>query len=370
MGKTVRVYVGTYTMPILFGTGKILNGKGKGIHLYELDLETGRIVATGLVPQVDNPSYITISPDRKTLFCVNELKHADKRSGGRVSAFQIDCDALRFLGSEPTDGADPCHVTVDAEGKYLFTANFMSGSLSMHPIEPDGALGLMVDFRQHEGSSVNLARQSGPHAHASSLSADNRFVFVPDLGLDKVMVYELDSAHDRLIDRPDLTVTTVAGAGPRHIVFHPSGHWAYLINELDSTIASFSYDAASGKLSPIGVVSTLPLDFEGASTCAHILMSPCGGFVYGSNRGHDSIAAFRVQEDGSLESIGCFSTQGQSPRHFTIDPTGAFLLVANQDSDQIVVFPRDQATGVLLDELMRVDAPTPVCVTIYAGDCL
>lgn len=370
MAKIARVYVGTYTMPILFGTGKILYGKGKGIYLYHMDLDTGRMVATGLVPHVDNPSYLTISPDSRTLFCVNELKNADKRTGGRVSSFQIDDGTLVFLGSEPTDGADPCHVTVDSQGKFLFTANFMSGSLSMHPIEADGTLGLMADFRQHEGSSVNPARQSGPHAHASSLSADNRFVFVPDLGLDKVMVYELDSANDRLIDRPDLTVATAPGAGPRHIVFHPSDRWAYLINELNSTIGAYSYDAGSGKLTPMGVVSTLPSDFKGASTCAHILMSPCGGFVYGSNRGHDSIAAFRVREDGSLDSVGLFATQGQSPRHFTIDPTGAFLLVANQDSDQIVVFPRDQVTGALLDEVMRVEAPTPVCVTICAsGQC-
>ena len=361
----LRMLVGTYTEPILFGTGKVLEGKGKGIYAYDIDTGSGVTTNTGIVENVRNPSYLALSPGGGTLFCVNELKSDDKTTGGMVSAYTLteDPSEALFLGSQPTDGADPCYLTLDRSGRFLLTANFMSGSVSVHPVSDGGELAAMSDFRQHRGSSVDPARQRGPHAHAVTVSADNRYVFVPDLGIDAIVVYELDSERGALRDRDDLAVRVTPGAGPRHLVFSRDNRFAYLINELNSTIAAYRYDPSSGTLSETDVVSTLPADYDGPSTCAHIEVSRCGRFLYGSNRGHDTIAAFRIDDrSGQLASIGHFPTGGGCPRSFAIDPTGRFLAAANQDSDAIVLFSIDPDSGALVNTGITVAVPTPVCI--------
>ncbi len=367
MSAFSQVFIGTYTEPILFGTGKVLHGKGKGIYSYRMNTDTGSLEYLSLIPGVKNPSYLHVTPDKKTLFCVHEQKTPDKKSGGEVSSFSISREKqdYKFLNTQPTFGADPCHITLDCTGRFLFTANFMSGSVSVHPVNPDGRLGEASDFRQHYGSSIDPVRQSSPHAHAVTVSMDNRFVFVPDLGLDAVAVYEFDDKRGTLAPREDLTVKETPGAGPRHIIFHPDGRNAFLINELDCTISSYRYDPDTGQLSAAGTISTLPESYEGENTCAHLQITPCGTYIYGSNRGHDTIAAFEFDPvSQALKPVGHFPTMGKNPRFFTVDPSGRFLLAANQDSDSIVVFAINKDTGKLFFTGLEIFVPTPVCIVI------
>jgi 6-phosphogluconolactonase len=301
------------------------------------------------------------------LYAVNELKEYESAPTGAVSAFSLDSATgqLAFLNRKPSHGTDPCHLTVDNTGRYVLVANFMSGSVCVLPVQTDGSLGDEVDVIQHQGSSVDPVRQSGPHAHAVTLDQAAGYAFVPDLGLDRVMVYSFDAKRGKLTpaDKPYIEVTP--GAGPRQLTIHPGGEYAYLINELNSTVTAFRYNAGNGTLREIQTVSTLPENYRGASTCAEIQLSPSGDFLYGSNRGHDSIAAYAVDRlKGTLACIGHFSAQGKTPRHFTITPDGRFLLVANQDTDSIVIFRLDPVSGEPVVTGHRADVPTPVCVKV------
>jgi 6-phosphogluconolactonase len=256
-------------------------------------------------------------------------------------------------------------MSVDATGRFVLVANYGSGSVCVLPIGRDGGLGDAADVVQHQGSSVNPRRQQGPHAHSITLDAANRYAFAADLGIDKVMVYRLDTASGKLIPNDPPWAQVKPGAGPRHFDFHPSGKYAYLINELDSTITAFAYDASRGIIREIQTVPTLPADFRGASTCADVHVSPSGKFLYGSNRGHDSIVIFRIDEaTGRLSYVGHELTQGKTPRNFAIDPTGTFLLAANQNSDTIVTFRIDQQTGKLTPTGHVAEAPMPVCLKL------
>ncbi len=359
------VYIGTYTEPILFGTGKILEGQGKGIYGYRLDVASGATAQCSLAEGVPNPSYLAFDPARRFLYAVNELKEFEGTPTGAVSAFAVDpaSGELNFLNRQPTHGTDPCHLTVHQTGRYVLVANFMSGSVCVLPIQEDGSLGEATDVVQHQGSSVDPVRQSGPHAHAVTLDEAGRYVFVPDLGLDKLMIYTFDAERGKLEPNDEPWVEVTAGAGPRQVVMHPGGGYAYLINELNSTMTAFRYDRDSGRLREIQTLSTLPADFKGASTCAEVQIAPSGKFLYGSNRGHDSIVIYAIdQTNGRLRCIGHESTQGKSPRHFAIDPAGEFLLAANQDTDSIVIFRLDPASGELTATGQRAEVPTPVCV--------
>jgi 6-phosphogluconolactonase len=243
----------------------------------------------------------------------------------------------------------------------VLVANFMSGSVCVLPIQEDGALGDATDVIQHQGSSVDPVRQSGPHAHAVTLDGAGRYAFIPDLGLDKLVIYTFDANRGKL--EPHQAVETAAGAGPRQLVMHPQGDFAYLINELDSTMTAFRYDQARGTLQEIQTLSTLPENFEGASTCAEVQISPSGKFLYGSNRGHETIVTYAIdQRDGTLTCIGHESTRGKTPRNFVVDPAGEFLLVANQDTNNIVIFRLDPTSGKLSATGHETDVPTPVCV--------
>lgn len=367
MSQTRIVFVGTYTEPILFGTGQILRGKGQGIHIYRFDTSSGALEPHGVAEGVRNPSYLAIHPSRRYLYAVNEMKEFEGQPSGAISAFTLDPDTgqLSFINQKPTHGTDPCHVSVMHDGQSVLVANFASGSVCVLPIGPDGSLGDATDVVQHHGSSIDPVRQAGPHAHAATPDIDGRFVFVPDLGLDKVMIYGLDAARGLLKPHTTPWVETRPGAGPRQVVMHPGGRFAYLINELDSTMTAFRYDSERGMLQEIQTLSTLPDAFDGKSTGAEVQITPSGDLLYGSNRGHDSLVIFAVnQADGTLTRIGHVSTQGHIPRSFTVDPDGNWVLVANQDTDNIAVFQVDHGTGALALAGVAPHVPTPVCVKV------
>ena len=276
------VFVGTYTEPILFGTGKVLRGKGEGIYVYRLDESSGKLEPMGKTTGIANPSYLAFDPSQRFLYAVNELKTYEGKPTGTVSAFAVDPRAggLEFLNRQLTHGTDPCHVVVDREGSHVFVANFMSGNVCVLPVHENGSLGEACDIVQHRGSSVDPRRQSGPHAHSVTLDASNRFAFVPDLGLDKLMVYRFDATRGRLEPEAVPCIDMKPGAGPRHLAFHPGGTFAYLVNELDSTVVALSYDANTGTFGCLQTVRTLPDGFAGESTCADIHVHPSGNFVY------------------------------------------------------------------------------------------
>lgn len=362
------VLVGTYTEPILFGTGAVLQGKGKGIHIYRLDDGTGRLEQVAVAEGIQNPSYLAFGRGSTCLYAVNELKRCEGAASGALSAYAFDPEslALTFLDKRLSGGTDPCHVAIDPTGRWVALANFRSGSVAVYPILVDGGLGPRAAFVQHEGHSVNHARQEGPHAHAVIFAPGGDSLMVPDLGADRIVAYRFDAATGALSPDAGRTVACAPGVGPRSLEYHPSGRFAYAVNELASSVTAFEVDQASGALSATQTLSTLPEGWRGASTCADLHVSPSGRFLYASNRGHDSIAIFAIDEsDGSLRAAGHESTRGATPRNFTLDREGAFLLAANQDSDTIAVFRIDKVTGKPEYTGVSCFAPTPVCVKFF-----
>lgn len=348
------VYVGTYT-----------RGRSEGIYVYRMDASSGALELLSKATGVSNPSFLAIHPQRHYLYSVSEISDFAGKPSGAVAAFKIDPKTgdLTRLNQQPSHGAGPCHLSVDKTGQFVLVANYGSGSVAVLPIQDDGQLGEATDFIQHQGSSVDPRRQVGPHAHSVTLDPTNRYAFVADLGLDKIMIYRLDLSQGKLKPNDEPWAQVKAGAGPRHFDFHPNGKYAYLINELDSTMTGFTYDGTRGRLSEIQTVSTLPDGFEDTSYCADIHVSPSGKFVYGSNRGHDSIVIFESDEGtGKLTYVDHESTQGETPRNFAIDPTGTFLLAANQNGDTVVTFRMDQQTGRLMPTGHVAEVPTPVCL--------
>ena len=367
MPERTLVYVGTYTDPIKFGTGQIFEGKGEGIYLLELDLSSGELRPVETFMNIVNPSYLAISKKGGFLYAVNELKEFQGKPSGSVSSFKISDEdgKLTFINLQPTNGTDPCHVELNKEGTKLFVSNFMSGSVAVFPIRADGSISEISQFIQHTGSSVNPARQSGPHAHSLVFSPDEKFAFVPDLGLDKLMIYKSNDGEPALIEAGVPYFKTQPGAGPRHCAFSPSGQFCYLINELDCTILALSYNAKNGSFTELQSVSSLP---EGVgisgNSCADIHITPDGAYLFGSNRGYNSLSIYKIcKESGLLEYVGSQSCGGEIPRNFMIDPGGNYLLCANQNSDNIVVFRIDLATG-WLTETSRFNIPSPVCVKL------
>ena len=348
------VYIGTYT-----------RGDSKGIYIYDMDTKTGMLTPAGNAPLVSNPSFLTIAPDHKHLYACNEVDDFDAAHEGAVSAFAIDAKTggLTLLNQQPSAGGGPCFVSMDSKGKNVLVANYGSGSVGVLPVGADGKLMPPSDKKQHEGKGTDPARQEGPHAHSINLDPANHFAFAADLGLDKVFIYRFDAAKGALTPNTPAFASVAPGSGPRHLSFHPNGHYAYVINEMASTVTAFHYDAAKGSLTELQTVSTIPAGFTGMTTCAEIRVHPSGKFLYGSNRGHDSIAIFAIDADtGKLTPAGHQSTQGKTPRNFNLDPTGQFLLAANQDSDTVVVFRIDAQTGQLTPTGQTLDIPKPVCV--------
>ena len=361
------VYVGTYSEPILFGTGQVVQGQGKGIYAFRLDAARGALEPAGITEGVRNASYLAFDPARRFLYCVNEFKEYEGMASGAVSAYRIDPErgALAYLNTVASHGTDPCHLMVDRSGRCVLVANFASGSVCVLPIAADGSLKEASCVIQHKGGSrVDPRRQQGPHAHAVEIDAANRYVFVPDLGCDSVMIYALDADRGVLIPNPNQpSVKTVPGAGPRQLAHHPNGRFAYLINELNSTMTAYAYDKGPGRLSELQTLSTLPEGFSGDSSCAEVQVAPSGRFLYGSNRGHDSIVIYALDpEHGTMTLVGHESTRGHIPRNFTLSPKGDFIAAANQDSDNVVMFRVDADTGALAPTGSVAAAGTPICV--------
>ena len=337
------LYVGTYT-----------SGKSEGIYIYRMDQLSGELKRIGSV-RSENPSFLALDPQRRFLYAVNETPT------GSVSSFRIDptTKQLTPLNQQSSQGADPCHLTVDQHGRSLLVANYTSGNLAVLPIQRDGSLRAAIDVEQHEGSGPR-EQQKSAHAHCIKLDRANRHAFAADLGSDKVFIYGFNS---KLEPAQQASAFLHSGAGPRHLDFHPNGKYLYVINELDSSLTTFKYDAVKGTLTAFETVSTLPRDFIGTSYCADVHVSRSGRFVYGSNRGHNSIVVFAIDpRTDRLHLVEHVSTEGKWPRNFTIDPSGRFLLVANQHTDNVVTFRIDSQTGRLTPTGQSTEIPTPVCL--------
>lgn len=368
MAKEQVILIGTYTEPIRFGTGRILEGKGEGIYCYRFNPGNGGFRFVSLTKGVVNPSFLAATKDLRFVYAVNELKRAEGEDSGMVSAFAFDASAgtLRFLNRRLTRGTDPCFVELDKSEKFAAVANFMSGSVAVFPLGADGSLGEATSFVQHSGHSVDPHRQAGPHAHSIIFDPTNRTMFVPDLGLDSMVAYDFDASAGRITADPARSAASVPGVGPRHMEIHPSGRFAYAVNELGSTITASKYDAKAMALSAFQEISTLPEGYKGASTCADLHIGLSGRYLYASNRGHDSIAVYAIDsETGGLKALGHESTRGGVPRNFTLDATGQWMLVANQDTDQIVLYKIDPADGMPRYSGTELAVPTPVCVRAY-----
>jgi len=348
----LALYVGTYT-----GSGS------KGIYRLEMDQETGALSEPRAVAEAPNPTFLAVHPSGRWLYAACEVGEWEGRQTGFVAAYEIHAyGGLREIGRQSSHGTGPCHVALDRTGRSLLVANYGSGSVAVLPIGRDGRLGEATSAVQHRGSSVNKDRQEGPHAHSINAGPDNRFVYAADLGMDQVLIYRFDAERGSLNASDPPCARVAPGSGPRHLAFHPNGKTAYVINELLNTVTAFRHDPASGALQEIQTIGTLPEGWKGTSYTAEVVVHPSGRFLYGSNRGHDSIAVFSIQEDGRLKAAGHVSSGGQWPRNFCLDPAGRFLLAANQNSDSVVVFRIDMASGRLSPTGHRAAVPKPVCI--------
>lgn len=350
------MFVGTYTR----------GGGSKGIYVYRMDSESGAMTQVHVEDGISNPSYLAVHPNRKYLYAVNEVSETSGVPGGALTAYSIDADSgkLEQINRQSTGGPGPCYVSIDSTGSYAVVANYDGGSVAMLPIADDGSLKPSSHFIQHYGGTkVNPKRQEKAHAHSANLDPSNRFAIINDLGMDQLRVYEMDLEAGKLKFSESSTIKTAAGAGPRHFEFHPNGRYAYVINELGCTVAAYNYNADTGRLKLLNTLSTLPKGYTGENTTADIHVSPDGKFVYGSNRGHNTLAIFKInQSDGSIEFTGDQSTGGKTPRNFSIHPDGKFLYAANQDSDSIIQFEINQATGDLTPVGREIRCPMPVCL--------
>jgi 6-phosphogluconolactonase len=348
-----------------FYAGTYGTGQDGGIYFCRLNSLTGEIILRGEAKGIDNASFLSIDASNRFLFAVNEVSEIHGNKGGSVSSFDIDQQngRLSFINLQPTLGESPCHISIDRTGKFLLITNYTGGNIIVFPIMEGGIIGKNADFIQHKGYSLNPDRQGSPHPHSIILSPDNRYVFVPDLGLDKILIYRFNQETGKLSSNDNPQISIKPGAGPRHFTFHPDGKFAYVINELDSTVTAFQYNSDKGKLQEIQTISTLPQKFTGASYCADIHVHPDGKFLYGSNRGHNSIAGFIIDpSEGNLELKGFTSTRGDFPRNFAIDPSGQYLLAANQRSNNIVTFRINNETGDLSSTGYTIEIPQPVCI--------
>ena len=355
------VFVGTYTQG---------QSASKGIYKLEFDSSTGKLSSPAPAGEAVNPSFLAIHPSRRYLYAVSEVSMLNGTKTGAVSAFSLDpkTGQLKLLNQQVSGGEGPCHIIVDKQGRNVLVANYGSGSAASLPLEENGKLREAATVVQHKGSGADKGRQEGPHAHSINLDSANRFAFVADLGLDHVKVYRFDAEKGTLIPNDPPHATVEPGAGPRHFAFHPDGKHAYVINEMHLTVTAFDYDSERGVLKPIQSISTLPKGYEGKGlSTAEVQVHPSGKFLYGSNRGQNSIAIFTIdQASGKLTHVGNQGDQIKTPRNFGIDPTGHYLIVANQDGDSLVVFKIDQETGDLKPTGQKVEVPMPVCVKFMA----
>ena len=348
MSQSTRyLLIGTYT-----------KGKSEGIYVYQFNIKTGNATLVSKATAA-NPSYLALSPDEKFVYAVNE----DGNDKGSITAFSFDKSSgqLQFLDKQSSGGDHPCYVSVNKTGKWVTAANYSGGSFSTFPVMANGTLGA-PNTVQHTGSSVDKSRQESPHVHSTVFSPDDKYLFVQDLGIDKIMIYTFNAGHGTPQPAPTPFVATTPGSGPRHLTFHPSGKFAYCIEEMGGAVSVYRYK--NGKLTPIQRISSVPANFNGKKWAADIHVSPDGHFLYASNRTpSNTIAIFRINKsNGQLTSVGYEPTRGLVPRNFVMDPGGEYLLVANQDSDNVVIFKRNKKTGLLTDTGKRIDVGNPTCL--------
>jgi 6-phosphogluconolactonase len=355
-GPHYLAFVGTYTNKTA----------SKGIYAFDFDSASGKLTAKGVAAETPDPSWAVIHPNGKFAYAANE---SGKKS--TITAFSIDTNSAKLtqLNQLPALGEDPCYLSFDKTGKYLFVANYSSGNVVVFPILPDGKLGEHTANAKDAGTlGPNKQRQEAPHAHWVEPSPDNRFVFVSDLGLDEILSYRFDPSKGTLTPNDPPFGKLAPAAGPRHAAFSPDGKFLYVVSELNSTVTAFAYDSAKGAFKDLQVVSTLPNDFHARNDTAEITVHPSGKWLFASNRGHDTIAVFAIDPaKGTLRAGGEFPTGGKEPRHFAIDPTGTFLLAENQHSNSIAIFRIDPATGVLTPTGETAYVPSPVCLAFLTS---
>jgi 6-phosphogluconolactonase len=361
-GGEMFVYFGTYT-----------GEKSKGVYVSRLDLASGTLTPPELAGETASPSFLAVHPSQNFLYAVNEVSEFQGKASGSVSAFAIDRNTGRLtaLNQQPSVGRGPAHLVVDKAGRNVLVANYGGGSVAVVPIGTDGTLKPPSAFIQHTGSSVNPQRQKEPHAHSINVDPANRFAYAADLGLDKVLVYRFDVEKGTLVANDPPFAAVAPGAGPRHFAIHPNAPFAYVINEISLTVTAFRRDPDRGSMTEVQTISTLPLGqaVEPGFSTAEVQVHPSGRFLYGSNRGHDTIVVFAIDEkSGRLTHVEHRPTQGSTPRGFGIDPTGRYLLAANQRSDSVVVFRIDQQTGRLTPTGQTINVGAPVCVKFVERD--
>jgi 6-phosphogluconolactonase len=347
------VYVGTYTRQ-----------NSKGVYAYRFNSTDAKLTPLGLAIETTNPSFLAVHPNQRFLYAVNES------NVGTVSSFAIDRDSgkLRLLNTVSSRGSGPCHLALDQTGKWIFVANYNNGSIAAIPVGADGILGESSVSIQHTGSSIDPQRESGPHVHSVNISPDNRFLAVTDLGLDEVLVYRFDAKAGSLAPHAPPSIKMTPGSGPRHFAFSPDGKSAWVLNEMSATVTSLSYDEALGRFRQGQTISVLPPDFTGRKSAAEILVHPNGKFLYTSNRGHDTIAVFKLAAGGALpKSATWVTTRGKTPRSFAIGPDGTTVVAANQDSNSLVVYRLDAKNGGLYPVGDLAEAPVPTSVVFVAG---
>jgi len=354
-GEKLWVYFGTYT-----------RGESQGIYRSEFNLTSGKLSKAELAAETKNPSFLAIHPDGKHLYAVSEVSDQDGKPVGGVVGYNLDpaTGELSKINGQSSGGAGPCHLIVDPSGQNVLAANYGGGSVVCLPLKKDGSLQSASSFIQHEGSSVNPRRQKGPHAHSINTDMNNNFAVAADLGLDKILIYRFDPNTGSLKPNESPFVRTPLGGGPRHFAFHPSNQFAYTNNEILLSVTAFEFDQERGILNPLQTISTVPdgTPTEGNST-AEVRVHPNGKFVYVSNRGPNSIAVFKIdQNTGLLERVGIVSSGGKIPRNFNLTPDGNWLLAAHQNSDNVVVFKVDPETGLPEPTGQEIVVPACVCV--------
>jgi 6-phosphogluconolactonase len=347
-------FIGTYTS----------DGRSEGIYRLFFNTMTGALRLDGLAAKAADPSFLAMHPRGRVLYAVNEVSEFGGQPTGAVSAFAVGqtTGTLTFLNQLPSHGKAPCYVSVDRTGRTVLVANYGSGSIATMTVRQDGRLGAVRTIVQHEGHGANAERQEAPHAHCIVTDPGNRYVLAVDLGTDAVLVYSFDERSGS-IARKAAGVATKAGAGPRHLVFHPNGRFVYVVNELDSTLLAYAYGGESGSLEEVQVTAASPDGTVSPNYPADLHVAPSGRYVYSSNRGDDTIVVFGIDAaTGRVTPVQQVSTGGKWPRNFTLDPTGRFLLVANQRSDSILSFRVDSETGRLTPTGSKVEVASPVCV--------
>ncbi len=350
--------------PVVFVTEFAAGEKG-GIRAYEFDTKEGKLKALHRTAGAENPFFLALSPDKKFLYSIHAKQFGGKENE-QVAAYQVmgRTGELKLLNRQSAEGTAACYLDVDKTGKAVLVANYTSGSVASLPVKVDGSLGEKASFFQHKGSSVNVQRQKEPHAHCIVVSPDNKYAYAADLGTDQILCYRLDPATAKLTPNDPPFAKSPAGAGPRHLTFHPNGKRVYVINELLNSVTVFDYDAASGKLTEKQTISTLPTDFKGTSHCADLKITPDGKYLYGTNRGHDSLACYSIADDGKLSLIAIEPSLGKGPQNLAIVGKGEWLLCANMPGNNIAVFKIDASTGKLKSAGEPVKHTSPSCIML------